>query len=177
MSSEIHCPHCQVKLSETQLKTLWAEYCGSKKSASKTAAAKKNGAKGGRPMTYFQSLYDAIPHSIELLNEKLKKENAKYRFDIRRIDTPEPTRFGFTITCEDVRWHCSWDGLSDFISISKNGKQLPGISRINYAANRAALKLVQDIHREKLMSMPEDFSDIHNWIEQMTGKPYKPLSS
>ena len=127
-------------------------------------------------MTYFQTLYDAIPDSIELLYEKLEREKAKYHFAIIRIDTPEPTKTGFTITCEDVTWHCFWDGISDFISISEKGKLCAGISRINYAASRAAAKLVQDIHREKLMRMPEDFSDMYSWIEQMTGKPYRPLS-
>ncbi len=177
MTGKIHCPNCHEELNEMQLKTLWAEYCGSRKSASKTAAAKKNGAKGGRPMTYFQTLYDAILDSITALNEKLKKEKAKYQFVVKRIDALDPTKTGFALTCEDITWHCFWDGISDFINIYENEKKCGGISRINYAAGRAAQKLVEDIHREKLMRMPEDFSDVIGWIEQRTGKPFKPLST
>jgi hypothetical protein len=164
--AEIQCPHCQKELTETQLKRLWAEYCGSRQSEKKIAAAKRNGAQGGRPMAYFQTLYDAIPDGIAALNDKLRKENARYRFRVGRVDTPDPTKAGFDVTCQDITWHCFWDGASDFIGISEDGKRRAGISRINYAAGRAAAKLVQDIHREQLMRMPEDLSDVARWIEK-----------
>ncbi|CAM5999223.1 unnamed protein product [Sphagnum balticum] len=129
MKAKIHCPYCQEALNETELKKLWAEYCGSKKSASKAAAAKKNGAKGGRPMNYLQDMYDAIPDSILLFQEKLKNANCKGQFAIQRIDTDDPIETGFDVLCDDRRYHCFWDGRSEFISILENGTDWAGINR------------------------------------------------
>jgi hypothetical protein len=173
--NKMHCPHCWHELSEGELKKLWAEYCGSKTTALKAKAARENGAKGGRPMTYFQSLYDAIPESIAAFTNKLRQERARHQFEFRRSDESDPANTGFDLSCDDIIWHCSWDGYSDFISIVENQESRAGISRINYAANRAAQRLVQDIHREKLMRMPEDPSDLIAWVEQQTGKPFKAL--
>jgi hypothetical protein len=161
-------------MSEPEIKRLWAEYCGKRTSLVKAAASKKNGAKGGRPMNYLQSLYDAIPASISLLEDKLSREGAQTRFKIQRIDTANPTETGFDITCDDLKWHYSWNRASDFIAISENGKKRAGINRINYSAKRAAVKLIQDIHREKLMSMPEDYSQDIQQVEQETNEAFNP---
>jgi hypothetical protein len=126
-------------------------------------------------MNYFQSLYDAIPKSILHLEERLSQGNLQDQISINRIDTDNPLETGFDIVCDNITWHCSWNRASDFISISENGKKRPGINRINYGANRAAVKLVQDIHREKLQRMPDDSSDTVRWIEQQTGKLFKPI--
>lgn len=170
------CPHCRETLTETQLKKLWAEYCGAKKSRAKSTAARRNGAKGGRPMSYLQSMYASVPESIVLFHERLKRENARHQFPIVRVHSEDPCESGFDLICDGIQWHCFWDGISDFISISENGKPREGINRVNYSASRAALKLVQDIHRSVLMRMPEDNSDIVAWIEKRGGTPFKPKS-
>src|ERR1700733_12667680 len=164
MSAKAYCPHCHYEISEKQLKSLWAEYCGSKTSESKRVAAQKNGTKGGRPITYFQTMYDSVPSGIAALSEKLEREDAEYRFPVERVDSPEPQQHGFAVRCLDITWHCFWESSSDFVRILENGKRRPGINRVNYAANRAAAKLVQDIHREQLMRMPEDSSRVADWI-------------
>lgn len=107
-------------------------------------------------MTYLQSMYDSVPECIVLFQEKLERANARHQFVLERVDSEDPYESGFDVICKGIRWHCFWDGVSDFISISENGKPLDGINRINYSARRAALKLVQDIHRSVLMGMPED---------------------
>jgi hypothetical protein len=175
MTDENQCPNCNRQITDAQLKTLWAEYCGRQKSERKASSSKQNGKKGGRPVTYMQTMYDAVPDSIESLNIKLQKENPKHVFEIKRLASQSPALTGFELVCDNIQWRCFWDGHSDFISITENGKMRPGINRINYAANRAAQRLVQDIHREKLMRMPEDNSDVVQWIEKMTGEKFEPL--
>ncbi|MBS1955300.1 MAG: hypothetical protein JST89_14030 [Cyanobacteria bacterium SZAS-4] len=126
-------------------------------------------------MTYMQTMYDSIPESIEILNLKLEKENAQNIFHMKRLDSMSPSTIGFELVCADIHWHCFWDGISDYISITEDDKMRPGINRINYAATRAAQKIVQDIHREKLMRMPENSATTIEWIETMTGKKFEPL--
>lgn len=48
----IVCPHCGGELMPEELKKLWAQYNGSKTTDAKAAAAKSNGAKGGRPRKF-----------------------------------------------------------------------------------------------------------------------------
>jgi len=70
---------------------------------------------------------------------------------------------GFDLHCADIVWHCSFNSLTDSIEITENGQKRPAIWRINYAAKTAAERLItgpviNDIHTEKLMRMPEDHS-------------------
>ncbi len=173
MTTNLQCPHCHTDLAEEQLKRLWAQYCGKQRSAAKAKAAIENGkTKGGRPMTYFQTVYESITPCVELVHEKLKRWNTKPIFDVKVLHADDPTTNGFDLVCDDVVWHCTWNRMTDYIEITEKGKTQPAIWRVNYSAKVAAKKLVEDIHREKLMRMPPDYSDQVKWIEQVTGKPF-----
>jgi hypothetical protein len=166
------CPHCHQELTEEQLKRLWAQYCGSRRSAVKANAAIENGAKGGRPMTYFQTVYESIPEGVSLVHEKLRRWNEKHIFDVHTLPSNNPSSEGFDLKCDNIVWHCEYNPLTDYIEVTANGRKQTAIWRINYSAKVAAKKLVEDIHRSKLMSMPDDYSDQIEWIEKQTGKPF-----
>lgn len=170
MSTKVHCPNCQEPLDEEQLKKLWAEYCGKKKSTAKSKAAIKNGSKGGRPMTYFQDVYDAIPNSVELVRERRKERKEEHNFDVTVETTADPVLNGFDLRCQDIYWHCTWNGITEYIDISENGQPRSGIGRINNAAKTAAKKLVEDIHREKLFRMAPDHESMIEKIYKQTGQ-------
>lgn len=171
--NKIKCPNCQKDLTEEQLKRLWGQYLGSQRSVAKAKAAVENGrTKGGRPMTYFQTVYESISRSVTLVHEKLKRWNTTPIFDVTALHTENPTAQGFDLVCDDIIWHCSWNGSTDYIEVTENGKIHPAIWRVNYSAKVAAKKLVEDIHREKLMRLPEDYSDQIKWIEDVTRKPF-----
>jgi hypothetical protein len=173
MNTKVHCPNCHEELSEDQLKKLWAEYCGKQKSAAKAKAAMANGSKGGRPMTYFQDVYDAIPDCVEPMQKKHKEWEEPYIFDVSRAETNDPVTNGFDLRCEDVVWHCSWNGISNYIEITENGQTRPAIWRVNYAAKTAANRLVEDIHREKVMRLPENNAALVEKIYKQTGHRVK----
>lgn len=163
----MNCPHCKRELSEPELKALWAEYCGKQSSAAKAKASAANGRKGGRPVTYFQNLYDFVPQSIEYLGPYLERMNYRQRYPVERIDTENPTDNGFSIKCtDDVVWHCRWNRITNNVEVYANGKLVTGYNTINNSARTAAERLVKDIHIHKLMSMPEDNSDIVAWIQK-----------
>jgi hypothetical protein len=157
-------------LSEDQLKKLWAEYCGKQKSAAKAKASMANGSKGGRPMNYFQNVYDAIPESVEPVLNKLRERKSPFVFDVSISKADDPVNEGFDLRCEDIVWHCSFNSLTDYIEITENGQKRPAIWRINYAAKTAAERLIKDVHTEKLMRMPEDHSDMIEKIYKQTGQ-------
>ncbi len=170
MSTKIHCPNCNECLSEDQLKKLWAEYCGKQKSAAKAKASMANGSKGGRPMTYFKDVYDAMPESVELVLTTQRQRKTPLVFNVTVSESDNPVNNGFDVRCEDIVWHCSWNGITDYIEITEKGQKRPAIWRINYAAKTAAKRLVEDIHREKLMRMPEDNSELIEKIYKQTGQ-------
>lgn len=123
-------------------------------------------------MTYFQTVYESITPSVEVVHEKLKKWNTKPIFDVKVLPADDPTANGFDLVCADVAWHCTWNRMTDYIEITEKGHTQPAIWRVNYSAKVAAKKLVEDIHREKLMRMPEDYSEQVKLIEDTTGQPF-----
>ncbi len=166
----INCPHCNQEFNEDQLKKLWAEYCGRKKSPAKAKAAAANGKKGGRPVTYFQDVYDAIPLSVELVRSKLKEWRQQYIFDVELIQAESPIEKGFYLKCDNILWHVRWNPMTNHVEAFQNNKQVAGYNNVNNSSKTSALRLVEDIHRAKLMSMPEDYSDVDNWLKHLSRK-------
>jgi|LakMenEpi03Aug12_release.lakeMendotaPanAssembly.Ray.scaffolds.fasta_scaffold534807_1 hypothetical protein len=167
----MNCPHCKHELSEPELKALWAEHCGKQSSAAKARASAANGRKGGRPVTYFQNLYDFVPESIENFGPYLKRMNYQHTYPVERIECDDPTEKGFFIKCtDDVVWHCRWNQKTNSVEVFQGGRPVTGYNTVNNSARTAAERLVKDIHIHKLMSMPEDNSDIVRWIEKQKRK-------
>jgi hypothetical protein len=165
--SKTMCPHCNHEITEVELKKLWAQYCGSKRSVLKASTAIENGrSKGGRPMTYMQTVYESIPDGVSQLHEKLHRWNEKHIYDVARRETGDPATEGFDLQCDNIVWHCAYNTLSDYIEVTSNGQKETAIWRVNYSAKVAAKKLVEDIHRAKLMSMPEDHTEMIEWIKE-----------
>jgi hypothetical protein len=121
-------------------------------------------------MTYFQDVYDAIPESVELTQKKHKEWEEPYIFDVKRVETEDPVTNGFDLLCEEIAWHCSWNENTGYIEISENGQARPGLCRVNNAAKTSAKRLVEDIHREKLMRMPENHPATIEKIYKETGQ-------
>ncbi len=162
----INCPHCQQEFNEDQLKKLWAEYCGKKKTAAKSKAAAANGRKGGRPVTYFQDLYNSIPLSIEQARDRLNEWKQRYIFDVVLVPANDPVSEGFYLKCDNILWHVRWNPNNSHVEAFQNNRQVVGYNNVNNSSKTSAKRLVEDIHRAKLMSMPEDNSDILQWIKQ-----------
>lgn len=162
----LHCPHCHLEFNEDQVKRLWAEFCGKKTSKAKARAAAANGKKGGRPVTYFQNVYKEIPASIQMVKEKLKQWQQRYVFDVELAETDDPVRQGFYLRCDNILWHIQWNDINNHVEAFQDGRQVTGYNNINNSAKTSAKRLVEDIHRAKLISMPEDYSDIVAWIKQ-----------
>lgn len=162
------CPHCHKELSEDDIKRLWAEHCGKQTSPSKAAAAAANGRKGGRPVTYFRDVYDAVIDAVPQVLDAYRRWNQQHIFNVERSESADPIESGFSLSCAGIVWDCRWNRLTNHVEAFENGRQVIGYNTVNNSAKTAAKRLVEDIHRAKLMSMPEDNSDIADWIKRNT---------
>lgn len=117
-------------------------------------------------MTYFRDVYDAVPQSIEQVREHLKDWRQRYIFDVERLPAEDPVQSGFELKCDDIQWHVRWNTDTNHVEAFQAGRQVAGYNNENNSSKTSAKRLVEDIHRAKLMSMPEDFSDIADWIKK-----------
>ena len=121
-------------------------------------------------MTYFQDVYDTIPESVELAHKKYRGKNEEQIFPVTARTSGDLANNGFDLRCEDIIWHCTWNSITDYIEITEHGQTRPHIWRTNYAAKTAAKKLVEDIHREKLIRMPPDYKGMIEKVYKRTGQ-------
>ncbi|HEY9684269.1 MAG TPA: hypothetical protein V6C86_22005 [Oculatellaceae cyanobacterium] len=161
----MNCPHCHHELSESEVKQLLAEYSKSHVPAPKAITSAANGRKGGRPVTYLQNVYDLIPGAIKLHHDTRTARKERFNFDIELVEEADPIANGFTLRCGGITRKCRWNRITNFVEIFDSAQQVGGFNTINNSAQTAAKRLVEEIHIAKLMSMPEDFSDIENWAK------------
>lgn len=133
---------------------------GSKKTEAKRKAKIENGRRGGRPH-YFVQLYNAIPSAI-------KASDTKFPVEL----LPAESAAAFSIKCADFLWLIRWDPISRNVVAFHDGLAVYAYNTVNNSAQTLAKMLVEEIYRDKLMSMPEDYSKEVEWIEKVTGKPF-----
>jgi hypothetical protein len=138
---------------------------GSARTQAKANAARNNGAKGGRPTSYFQSVFDAIPGEIMLLNEELLNRRPQLQLKVEIEQSKSLLEYGFRLRCVDLEWQCTWNSQLRKVEAHLHDHQAASFKSVNNSAKSVAKQLVQAVYHFKLMTMAEDFSDIEDWIK------------
>ena len=118
-------------------------------------------------MTYFKDVYNAISPSIELVCNNQKQRKQDPRFDVELIQTESPVEDGFYLKCDNILWHVRWNGIKNYVEAFQDGRQVTGYNNVNNSAKTSAQRLIEDIHRTKLMSMPEYPSHTENVLKKL----------